>query len=350
MHTFAPVVGLLALLSAGAAPDGAAGADRRDAGPTEAPLVGRPADLPFSEGVGSFQVTARAEPTRVQAEKPLRLTLRVEATGPVRHPPQRIDLRQVTDVTDSFYVEDSPDADRHPDERTWEYVYVLKPRDTSVTKVPGLPFAFYNPAIRPASRGFQVVYTDPIPLQVSEHAVYAVPLQAPEFAYQLATGPELLAERTPWRLPGPAWLALLLAAPPLLCAAWYAGWRRLNPDAARRAAQRRSRAARLALEALRGARRVPAEQQAVRAAAAVSDYFRERLDLTVAEPTPAEVAGFLKGKGLSVGLTEQAAHFFEQCDVARFLPAPEGQGADLADEASRVILAVEAETCPPPRS
>jgi hypothetical protein len=343
MHTFAPVVGLLALLSAGAGPDEAADA-------TEAPLVGRPADLPFSEGVGSFQVTARAAPTRVQAEKPLRLTLRVEATGPVRHPPQRIDLRQVPAVAEAFYVEDVPAEDRHPDERTWEFVYVLKPRDTSVTEVPGMPFAFYNPAIRPASRGFQVAYTERIPLHVSKHAVFAVPLEAPASACQLATGPELLTARTPWRLPGPAWLAVLLAAPPLLCAAWYAGWRRLNPDAARRLMQRRSRAARLALEALRGARRLPAEQQAVRAAAAVTGYLRERLDLTVAEPTPGEAAAYLKGKGLSAGLTEQAAHFFAQCDAARFLPTRDEPGADLTDEASRVILAVEAETCPPPRS
>lgn len=343
MHTFAPVVGLLALLSAGAGPDEAADA-------TEAPLVGRPADLPFSEAVGSFRVTARAEPTRVQAEKPLRLTLRVEATGPVRHPPRRIDLRQVPTVIESFYVEDAPDADRHPDQSTWEYVYVLKPRDTSVTEVPGLPFAFYNPAIRPASRGFQVVYTERIQLHVSKHAVYAVPLEAPESAYQLATGAELLAQRAPWRLPGPAWLALLLAAPPLLCAAGYTVWQRLNPDAARRAMQRRSRAARLALEALRGARRLPPEQQAVRAAAAVTGYLRERLDLAVAEPTTGEVAGHLKGRGLSAGLTEQAAHFVERCDAARFLPAAVGQGTDLAEAASQLVLAVEAETCPPPRS
>ena len=343
MHKFAPVVGLLALLSTGAGPDEAADTN-------EAPLVGRPGDLPFSEAVGNFRVTARAEPTRVQAERPLRLTLRVEATGPVRHAPQRIDLRQVPAVTEAFYVEDAADRDRHPDERTWEFVYVLKPRDTSVTEVPGLPFAFYNPAIRPASRGFQVLYTERIELHVSKHAVFAVPLEAPASAYLLATGPDLLAERSPWRLPGPAWLALLLAAPPLLCAAWYSGWRRLNPDAARRAAQRRSRAARLALEALRGARRLAPEQQAVRAAAAVTGYLRERLDLTVAEPTPAEVAGYLKGKGLSAGLTEQAAHFYELCDVARFLPAPEGQGTDLAEAASQVVLAVEAETCPPPRS
>jgi hypothetical protein len=343
MHTFAPVVGLLALLSAGAGPEDAAEA-------AEAPLVGRPADLPFSEGVGNFRVTARAEPTRVQAEKPLRLTLRVEATGPVRHPPQRIDLRQVPTVAEAFYVEDVPAEDRHPDERTWEFVYVLKPRDTSVTEVPGLPFAFYNPAIRPASRGFQVAYTERIELHVSKHAVFAVPLEAPAGAYQLAAGPELLAERTPWRLPGPAWLALLLATPPVLCAVWYVAWRRLNPDAARRLMQRRSRAARLALEALRGARKFPPEQQAVRAAAAITGYLQERMDLTVAEPTPAEVAGYLTGKGLSAGLTEQAAHFFAQCDAARFLPAAGAAGADLADEASRVILAVEAETCPPPRS
>jgi hypothetical protein len=190
------------------------------------------------------------------------------------------------------------------------------------------------------------VYTDPIPLQVRPHEAVAVPLQAPASAFQLATGPGLLARQAPWAPPGVAVTALLLLGPPLLCAAWYSGWRRRYPDAARQARQRRSRAARLALQQLRAARGLPPDQRAARAASAVASYLRERLELAAAEPTPLETARHLQRKGCSAEVTEQAAGFFRACDEARFLPAPPPDGPDPAAAGTQLILAVEAETCP----
>jgi hypothetical protein len=315
----------------------------------EVPVVGRPSDLPFSGASGPFEVAARAEPTDLEAETPLKLTVVVKATGPVRRPPRRIDLRQVPAFDKDFYIVDpAGGGTRQPDAKTWEFVYELKPRRTDVTAVPGVPFVFYNPAIRPApaDKAFQVLWTDPIPLRVRAHEVFAVPLQAPEGAYRLDTGPALLASRAPWRPPGLAGSLLLLLAPPLLCAAWYGAWRRLYPDAARRSLQRRSRAARQALERLRGAARLPAGPRAARAAAVVAGYLHERVDLHAAEPTPAEAAAHLRRQGCANGLVEQASRFFDACDAGRFLPAPPPDGPDLAAAAARLILAVEAATCP----
>jgi hypothetical protein len=315
--------------------------------PDEVPVVGRPSDLPFSEASGQFEVAARAEPTDLEAETPLKLTVVVRATGPVRRPPRRIDLRQVPAFAEGFYLIDpAAGGTRHPDARTWEFVYELKPRRTDVTEVPGVPFVFYNPAIRPADKAFQVLYTDPIPLRVRPHEVFAVPLRAPEGAFQLATGPALFARRAPWQPPGLAGGLLLLLAPPLLCAAWYVAWRRLYPDAARRAHLRRSRAARQALERLHRAARLPAGPRAARAAAVVAGYLHERVDLRAAEPTPAEAAAHLRRHGCADGLVEQASRFFESCDAARFRPAPPPDGPDLPEAAARLILAVEAATCP----
>jgi hypothetical protein len=334
------LLGLASVLRAG--PD-------EETDPDEVPVVGRPGDLPFSGASGQFEVAAHAEPTDLEAETPLKLTVVVKATGPVRRPPRRIDLRQVPAFAKDFYfVDPAGGGTRQPDAKTWEFVYELKPRRTDVTEVPGVPFVFYNPAIRPATadKAFQRLYTDPIPLRVRPHEVFAVPLHAPEGAFQLATGPGLFARVAPWQPPGLAGSLLLLLAPPLLCAAWYVAWRRLYPDAARRAHLRRSRAARQALGRLHRAARLPAGPRAARAAAVVAGYLHERVDLHAAEPTPAEAAGHLRRHGCADGLAEQVSRFFESCDAARFLPAPPPDGLDLPEAAARLILAVEAATCP----
>jgi hypothetical protein len=315
--------------------------------PPEIPLVGRP-DFPFSEASGRFRVRMRAEPTTVAVERPLTLTLTVSAVGPVILPPRRIDLREIPAVAEAFYVEDPDDGgDRQPDARTWEFVYRLKPRSTAVREVPGLPFAYYDPDIPFPSRRFQVVYTDPIPLTITPDVPVEVPVTAPVSAYQLATGPGLLARESPWELPGPVALALLALAPPLLCAAWYVAWRRLYPDAARLARRRRSRAAGQALQALRRGRRLTPGQQADLAARVVAEYVRHRFDLTPVEPTPDEIADRLKRAGCSSGLIERAAGFFRACDAARFLPDAAEAGGSLPDEAGRLILAVEDEPWAP---
>lgn len=314
--------------------------------PDEIPVVGRPVDLPFSGASGWFEVHARAEPTTLQAETLLVFTVSVRAVRPARLPPQRLDLRELPDFAERFYIEDPAEEFTRPDDNTWEFAYRLKPRRTDVAAIPSLPFVYFNPYLLTARKGFQVLYTDPIPLRVLPHETVQVPIQAPESAFVLATEAEVLERQTPWTPPTIGMCGILLLAPPLGCLAWYLLWRRLYPDAARRASQRRSRAARRALQALNAARRLDAPEQAARTTAIVADYLQQRLDMTIAEPTPREVALLFAQHGCSSALTEQAVRFFEACDRARFLPVSEAASFPLTDAALQFILAVEEETCP----
>jgi hypothetical protein len=314
--------------------------------PDDIPVVGRPVDLPFSEASGWFEVHARAEPTTLQAETALTFTVSVRALRPARRPPQRLDLRQLLDFAEQFYIEDPAEEVNHPDDRTWEFAYRLKPRRTDVAAIPSLPFVYFNSYLLTASKGFQVLYTDPIPLHVLPHDTVQVPVQAPESAFLLATGPEVLERQTPWTLPSIATCVILLIAPPMGCIAWYLVWLRLYPDAARLASQRRSRAARRALQALHAARRLDTQTRAARTTAIVTDYLQQKLDLAIAEPTPREVELLFTQHGCSSALIEQAVRFFEACDSARFLPMVESAPFPLHDTALQLILAVEEETCP----
>jgi hypothetical protein len=322
-----------------------------DETPDDIPQVGRPADLPFSEASGRFRASARAEPTVLEAQTPLTLTLTVRGVGKVVRPPRRPNLGEwlpegrPSPLAEGFYVEDLPDPPQ-PDPKTWEFAWRLKPRRADVGEVPGLPFVYYDPDIPQPTRRFQVLYTDPISLKVREHAAVAVPLNAPARAFEIATGSAVLARRPSLGVPGPVLLALLLLTPPLGCVAWYLCWRRLYPDAARRAQQRRSRAANQALRRLQDARRLAPEARAEAVAGAVTGYLQGRLDLGPNEPTPAEAEAHLRGHGCPAELAGQAAHFYQACDTARFLPAAGGD-ISLLDEALRFILAVEEATCPP---
>src|SRR5262249_49166733 len=159
--------------------------------------------------------------------------------------------------------------------------------------------------LSPPEKQFPVAFTEPIPLQVRPPEVVAVPVEAPESAYELATGPALLARQTAWRPPGLAGCLVLLLAPPLACAAWYLG-SPPPPPPLRRAA----RAARGPVRALRAAEGRPPDERAARAARAVAGSLHARLDLATAEPTPAETADCLRRRGCPPELTERAARFF----------------------------------------
>jgi hypothetical protein len=322
----------------------------------DVPVVGRPVDLPFSEASGWFEVQARAEPTTLEAETPLTFTLSVRAIRPTRRPPQRLDLRQLPEFAEQFYIEDPSDEAARPNDSTWEFAYRLKPRRTEVRAIPSLPFVYFNPYLLTASKGFQVLYTDPISLRVLPHEKVQVPIQASESAFVLTTGPTVLERRTPWTPPQLGSILALLLVPPFGCIAWYLLWRRLYPDAARVASQQRSGAARRAVQALHSVRRLDPQACAARTTAVMAGYLQQRLDLTIAEPTPHEIALLFAQHDFSAALTERATRFFDLCDRARFLPGEGGNEetgvspVQLHDSAIQLILAVEEETCPTPQS
>src|SRR5262249_54590039 len=132
----------------------------------------------------------------------------------------------------------------------------------------------------------------------------------------------------------------MLAAPPVLCGAWYWLWRQLYPDAAARRRRRQSRAARLALAYL-----AKQPSDVVRTRAAAVDFLRQRLDLPALEATPSEVARHLKRLGVAKPLVADWASFLQTCDRCRFAPLAAEPDGLVSDEAVRLIHALEADAC-----
>jgi hypothetical protein len=319
------------------------------AAPTEPPLVGRPSHAPFSGAVGSFHPVTTATPTELQAEDPLTFTLRITAESQFGEAPRRPDLRDLPAFAERFYIEDVATPDEMPTGRQgWEFVYRLKPRNTAVEAIPSFPLVYYQPGMLPPAKGYMTRWAPSIPLQVrpreqvkESEIIGGKPLVSPPATiYQFANGDEVLRGEEPGKLPGPVVLSLLALAPPLGCLVWFLAWRRLYPDAARRARQRRSRAAHLALKHLRAAGKDPLSRQPEQAAGIVTDYLRQRFDLPAAEATPIEAAEHLQRVGLPVALSERAAQFFQECDAARFRPSPSPEWLAVAT-AAQLILEVE---------
>jgi hypothetical protein len=95
----------------------------------------------------------------------------------------------------------------------------------------------------------------------------------------------------------------------------------------------------------------------------LTNYLRQRLDLTVVEPTPPEVTEHLRRIGVARVLRGKFAEFFQACDAGRFAPQPEANGVRrtdlqsvqqkrtdcksvlLANDAANLIQALEAEPC-----
>jgi hypothetical protein len=324
----------------------------------EVPLVGRPVEFPFSgasarfarqgdELVVPFRLEAQVAPTQVEAEQPVTLTLTVRAVASVLHPPERIDLREVPAFSRRFHIEAVSGSNKEqPSPAVWRWVYHLRPRQVGIQDVPGVPFVFYNPDLRPAEKAFQVLFTDPVRLTVIPPEPIRPPGDPPPGVLQVAGGPRLRAHVRPWHGPGRALLAAVLVPPPLLGLGWYLAWRWLYPDAARLARQRRSRAARRALVGLDGAARLGGRAHAEAVSAAVVLYLRERFDLAVQEPTPGECADWLARFGLAEVLTERLRLLLEDCTAARFGPG-EVEGSDLASPARGLVIDLEDATCPP---
>src|SRR5262245_9591513 len=301
--------------------------------PDEAPLVGRPAEH-FYGAVGErVRVEVSADRTELRAEERLTLTVRVSgAANPAKL--QRPDLRQVPEFADRFHIDaagpDGPEPNSPDGARA--YVYELRPKGAAVRAIPPLLYAYYNPRLNYFAT---TASDDAIPLKVTPRQASedsALPLAGPEWLFEPAAESEWLAVRPVW----PPWpLAVpLLLGPPLLAWLWRRRWRRLHPDADRLARERRSRAARQALAALRRA----ATADAV--AAVALDYLRHRLDLPQAAVTPDEVARHLGTAGQSAEAVAAARDFVRAADAARHGPpgaAAKGLSADL----ERLIEAVE---------
>jgi hypothetical protein len=317
----------------------------------ELPVINRPPLFDEERSpIGSFrEPVVKAEPTELQAEDPLTFTLRLIASGPVLRPPGRPRLEKFPGFADDFDIEPLGDGDGRIDPQTWEFAYRLRPRRAEVQAIPSIPFVYFVPGQLPAHRGYQTRYTSAIELKVRPRAEVRPsdvagprPPRGPDSLYQLAEGPGLYRRQQPDSLPGLPALLILFLFPPLACAGWYWLWSQFYPDAARLVRLRRSRAARLALQALHHLGASDTILQAERTAAIVAEYLRQRFDLSAAEPTPDEVETSLQRAGVPSDLAGRVAEFFRRCDAVRFGPGLATDPTELIAGAEELLLALEA--------
>jgi hypothetical protein len=160
-------------------------------------------------------------------------------------------------------------------------------------------------------------------------------VEGPERLFAFEAGARVLDDE-PFTPGAGAWSALAVLAV-LLPAGWYAAWRVAYPDAARLARQRRSRAARRALAAVRAAGR--SADPAAACAAAVLGYLRARHPLPPGIDTPPEAAAALAALG--VAAADDVAEFLRACDAARFAPNAD-TAVSLAAGAEALIARLEA--------
>ena len=312
--------------------------------PFEPPPSGRPES--FRGAVGQFRIQAGARPLKTAVGEPIRYTVRITGDPgvPMLAPPTRPPLEKQTEFTNRFHVE-APEPDSKKDGNVWEFYYLLRPKNVSVTAIPELSFSFFNPRFGNDPRGYQEPSVDPVPIVVTPAEVKPPQVDTPNETrsypatiQRVAGTEEVLRREHPWTPPAVGVLAVMGLAPPLGALAWLLVWRRLYPDAARRAALRRSRAAKEALKALRG---VHEPQQAERVAGIFTVYLAHRFGLPSAAPTPMEAEMHLRGAGLTDELLERTSALLQTCDALRFSARPPSVSGSLTDTAHELVIALE---------
>lgn len=311
---------------------------RGQAAPIDPPVAGRPVD--FSNIVGKYSIAVLAEPVEVHVNDPITLTVRISGEGPPRYEPKRGLLHILPDWKDDFFVENVPDEDRIlRAEKTWVFVYRLRPKHANVTQIDGIKLVTYDPQ----SRGKNKFIPDDAPaiaIRVTPRpdasAEVTAPTALPDSLYDGPHGAGIAAEATAL-VSVSAWtIAGVLLVPPLLCGGAVLFLRTLIPDRLTSQARHRSQAAHRAEASLRSGDAV---------GTIVCRYLEERLEFDVVDPTPTDVKLFLTRRGFAKQRCTQAETFFQACDAERFARTGPRHDLPLSEAAVQLIHALEADPC-----
>lgn len=316
------------------------------AGPTfgqplsiDPPLVGRPDG--FSNIVGKYDIQVSAEPTDVRVEEPITLRVRIIGSGPEKYEPDRKHLDLFPNWDNDFYVQEMRDEHRmERDKMTWLFVYRLKPKNVNVKTISGITLVYYNPSIV-GKKKFVTVPADPIDITVkskpADPGPVVTPSAVPDSFYSRASSAEVLAPPLEPTGLGAGLLGVVLLGVPCVCLVGALILRRIYPAEPALLDRRRSRAAQQALAKIRGGSDSPWS--------VMCGYLRARFDYAAQDATPREAAKFLKRRGFALERCAQAEAFLQACDAVQFTGNATMPAKTLADEAARLIQALEADPC-----
>jgi hypothetical protein len=305
----------------------------------EAPLIGRPSQ--FSRLVGRrFSIETTLEPATTIVEDPV--TLRVVIKGDVLagEEPTRKHLRIFPDdFAASFFVEPRPDDDKlNPADKTWEFVWKLRPKSIDVRELPSLALSYFAPRQNPPTKEgrFETARSKEIALDVKPRPKIVVgPTErrsAPASFLQWAEpGPAVSWEAQPRIGVVAAWM--LVAG---VLAAW--SWRRGGVVLQRQAIHQHARRTRL------GANTIAELYRESDPAPIVTRYLQARFGIAAMEPTSADIQAALKRHGVATRLREGWANWYRAAAARRFAPAnPATSFAQrLNDDAIALIQRTEA--------
>lgn len=322
------------------------------------PIAGRPTHFSFIEG--KYTLDVRAAPTNVHVEDPIRLEIRLRGAGPKEGEPDRKYIRNLFPESWSrdFHVQEMRDEHTvNREEKTWLFVYRLKPKHANVRAIDDVKLVYYDAAF--GAKGYITIPSERIALTVQPKPDTPpdVPLDVPAApeSFYASSGKDVLAAPPTWTAPGFLEIGLFLGITPAFCVFGAIAYRRLWPDEPSVARHFRASAAQRAHACLR---------QGEAAWRVVQRYLSERLDFAAVDATPDEVAAFLRRLGFALTLCEEARGLLRMCDVLRYsvdsspwdtTPIVSQLGpttrlesyptSRLAEDAARLIDALETDPC-----
>ncbi|NLG34863.1 MAG: protein BatD [Lentisphaerae bacterium] len=286
------------------------------------PSAGRPLD--FAGAVGLFDFSVDVRPRELKVGEPVTVSLRLQGAGNIAA--ARLPSFSDTDTFRAYearLVGDSPDPAAERGAKTFEQVVI--PRTENLTELPALRFSFFNPV----SGTYETRTAGPFPLTVhpSENGAGSLMLQVPGanggVGKSLVLGRDIIYLKSAparWRngSPSPAktvFRILLYAAAPFALAGLWAATRRRNRLATDIALARRQKAPRRARANLRNAENALRESGAPAAvftplAAAVTDYFGNRLNLPPGAVAPSLLLDRFAAAGFPEDDLERWRNFF----------------------------------------
>jgi len=303
----------------------------------DVPAEGRPAH--FAGHVGRYHIEATASPTEVNVGDPITLTLTLSGPDYLETAAMPALAKQPA-FAEAFKIPADAAAPRIEGNRK-VFSQTIRATRADVTAIPAIELPYFDTA----SGQYQVARTDPIPLTVHEtkvltaqdaegHEIAAAASRSLEawrsgIAHNVE-GPQLLVNRSLSAggvFRSPRWAALL-AAPPLVYFALWAGLsirrrRDANPAATR--ARRAFTTLNRDVAAARG--------DAAALLAALTRYLGDRLNLPAAALTYPDIAAALGKRGMAPGSLAALKDVFGRLEEARYAGGLTGSAsAALADQ------------------